>query len=41
MKDFIEGPEASERFDIEVRFLLSVPRSTLVRREKAYRKTSR
>jgi hypothetical protein len=33
-----EGPEAFSRFDSEVRALLSVPRSTLVRREKTYRK---
>jgi len=33
-----EGTEAFSRFDSEVRALLSVPRSTLVRREKAYRK---
>ena len=33
-----EGPEASAQFDKAVRDLLSVPRSTLVRREKAYRK---
>ncbi len=33
-----EGPEAASRFDQEIRFLLSVPHSTLVRREKAYRK---
>lgn len=33
-----EGPEASARFDKAVRDLLSVPRTTLVRREKRYRK---
>jgi len=33
-----EGPEASGKFDKAVRDLLSVPRSTLVRRVKAYRK---
>jgi len=32
-----EGPEAFKRFDDEVRFLLSVPRSMLMKREKAYR----
>ena len=34
-----EGSEAFTRFDNTVRALLAVPRSTLVRREKAYRKT--
>lgn len=33
-----EGPEAASRFDKEVRFLLSVPRETMVRREKVYRR---
>ena len=33
-----EGPEATGRFDNEIRFLLSIPRSTLLKREKAYRK---
>ena len=33
-----EGPEASAQFDKAMRSLLSVPRSTLVRREKVYRK---
>jgi hypothetical protein len=33
-----EGPEASVKFDKAIRDLLTVPRSTLVRREKAYRK---
>jgi len=32
------GPDAFSRFDNEMRFLLSVPRSTLARRERAYRK---
>lgn len=32
-----EGQEAFERFDNEVRALLSVPRSTMLRREKKYR----
>lgn len=32
-----EGPEAFSRFDKEIRFLLSVPRTTLVKREKKYR----
>jgi hypothetical protein len=33
-----EGPEASAKFDKAIRNLLAVPRSTMVRREKAYRK---
>ena len=33
-----EGPEAGKRFDEGVRQILSVPRSTLVRRERAYKK---
>jgi hypothetical protein len=33
-----EGPEAFQRFDQAVRQILSVPHSTLVRRERAYRK---
>ena len=36
--EFIEGPEAFRRFDAGVRQILSVPRSTLVRRERAYKK---
>jgi len=36
--EYIEGPEAFRRFDEGVRNILSVPHSTLVRREKAYRK---
>jgi len=35
-----EGPEAFHRFDNVVRQILSVPRSTLVRRERAYKKKS-
>jgi hypothetical protein len=34
----LEGPEAARRFDEGVRQILSVPRSTLVRRERAYKK---
>jgi hypothetical protein len=34
----IEGPEAFKRFDDGVRQILSVPHSTLVRRERAYKK---
>ena len=33
-----EGPEAYLRFDSGVRQILSVPRSTIERRERAYRK---
>jgi hypothetical protein len=33
-----EGPEAFRRFDEGVKQILSVPRSTLVRRERAYKK---
>jgi hypothetical protein len=33
-----EGPEAFSRFDQGIRQVLSVPRSTLERRERAYRK---
>jgi hypothetical protein len=35
-----EGPEAFLRFDNVVRQIISVPRSTLVRRERAYKKKS-
>ncbi len=38
--EMIEGPEAFQRFDEEVKFLLSVPHSTLARRERAYKKRS-
>jgi hypothetical protein len=33
-----EGPEAFQRFDALVDTVLAVPHSTLVRRERAYRK---
>ena len=33
-----EGPEAFQQFDLTARAILSVPRSTLERRERAYRK---
>jgi len=36
--EMIEGPEAYKRFDAMVDSLLSVPRKTIARREKAYRK---
>jgi len=38
LPECIEGPEASRQFDEGVRQILSVPRSTLVRRERAYKK---
>jgi hypothetical protein len=38
--EFVEGPEAFRRFDDGVRRILSVPHSTLVRRERAYKKKS-
>jgi hypothetical protein len=38
LPDCYEGPEAFSRFDEGIRQILAVPRSTLVRREKAYRK---
>ena len=34
----VEGPEAFRRFDEAVQQIISVPHSTLARREKAYRK---
>jgi hypothetical protein len=34
----IEGPEAFQRFDEGMRQVLSVPHSTLMRREREYRK---
>jgi hypothetical protein len=36
--EYIEGPEAATRFDAMMEKLFSIPRSTIVRREKAYRK---
>jgi hypothetical protein len=38
LPECIEGPQAFQRFDTTMNALLSVPRSTMVRREKAYRK---
>jgi hypothetical protein len=38
LPECIEGPEAFRRFDEGVKQILSVPHSTLVRRERAYRK---
>ena len=40
LPECIEGPEAFGRFDKAVRKVLSVPRSTLLRRERAYKKKS-
>jgi hypothetical protein len=40
LPECIEGIEASKRFDEGVRQILSVPHSTLVRRERAYKKKS-
>jgi hypothetical protein len=38
LPECIEGPEAFRQFDAGVRQILSVPRSTIERRERAYRK---
>jgi hypothetical protein len=35
-----EGPEAFKRFDEEMKFLLSVPHTTIARRARAYKKKS-
>jgi hypothetical protein len=40
LPECIEGPEAFQRFDEGIRQILSVPRSTIVRRERAYKKRS-
>jgi hypothetical protein len=40
MPECIEGQEAFRRFDEGTRRILSVSHSTLVRRERAYRKKS-
>ena len=40
LPECIEGPEAFRRFDTVVRQILAVPHSTLVRRERAYKKKS-
>lgn len=37
---YVEGAEAFQRFDEGVKQILSVPHSTLVRRERAYKKKS-
>lgn len=36
--EYIEGPEAFQRFDTMMAALVAVPRSVIERREKAYRK---
>ena len=36
--DCHEGPEAYERFDATMALLLTVPKSTILRKQKAYRK---
>ncbi len=38
--EYIEGPEAFRRFDESMKQILSVPHSTLVRRERAYKNRS-
>jgi len=40
LPECIEGMEALQRFDKGIRQILSVPHSTLVRRERAYKKKS-
>jgi hypothetical protein len=40
LPELVEGPEAFKRFDAGIRRILSVPHSTLVRRERAYKKKS-
>ncbi len=38
--EYIEGPEALQRFDAAVKQILAVPHSTIARRERAYKKRS-
>jgi hypothetical protein len=38
LPECIEGPEAFRQFDEGVKQILSVPHSTLVRRERAYKR---
>jgi hypothetical protein len=38
--EYLEGPEASARFDALVRTVLAVPHSEIMRREAEYRKQS-
>jgi hypothetical protein len=40
LPECMEGPVALRRFDEGVRQILSVPHSTLARRERAYKKKS-
>ena len=40
LPEYVEGPEAFRRFDEGMKQILSVPHSTLVRRERAYKKRS-
>jgi len=37
-QEYIEGPEASQRFGSMMAALVAVPRSVIERRERAYRK---
>jgi hypothetical protein len=38
LPDCHEGPEAFDRFDTTMSLLLSVPKSTILKKQKAYRK---
>ena len=38
--EYIEGPEASQRFDALVRKVLSVPHEEIMRREAEYKRQS-
>jgi hypothetical protein len=38
--EYVEGPEATARFDALVRKVLAVPRAEIMRREVEYRKQS-
>jgi hypothetical protein len=38
LPDCREGPDAFERFDATMSALLAVPKTTILRRQKAYRK---
>lgn len=40
MPECVEGTEAFHRFDEGIRQILSVPHSTLARKERAYKKRS-
>lgn len=41
MSETLEGQQAQERFDAEVKHLLGVPHSAIVRREREYQAKSR